>query len=213
MLYCMENFILTTAYLVIGMVLKRAPKFPGGTAQVLNLFVIYVSLPALILLKVPELVFSKELLVPVVMPWLMLGFSAGLILALSKITGWERAIVGVLLLLVPLGNTSFLGIPMVQAFFGGEGIPYAVFYDQFGSFLALATYGHGRRYGHRGRAVAGAHRRSGGPWHCGLLCHPAPPLPDSVNFLSRQQLPPIPALSLLSSPQDGIMWGKKIFSS
>jgi hypothetical protein len=30
---------------------------------------------------------------------------------------------------------------MVQAFFGESGIPYAVLYDQLGSFLALATYG------------------------------------------------------------------------
>jgi len=141
MLHAMENFVLTIAYLLIGMGLRRMPKMPGETAQVLNLFVIYVSLPALILLKVPELVFSRQLLVPVLMPWLMLGFSAALVLALGKITGWERGLVGVLLLLVPLGNTSFLGIPMVEAFFGGDGIPYAVFYDQFGSFLALATYG------------------------------------------------------------------------
>jgi hypothetical protein len=30
---------------------------------------------------------------------------------------------------------------MVQAFFGEEGVPYAVIYDQLGTFLALATYG------------------------------------------------------------------------
>jgi len=42
---------------------------------------------------------------------------------------------------VPLGNTSFLGIPMVRAFFGEQGISYAVLYDQLGSFLALAIYG------------------------------------------------------------------------
>jgi len=55
--------------------------------------------------------------------------------------GWDKSVTGALLLLVPLGNTSFLGIPMVKAFFGESGIPYAIFYDQFGSFLALTTYG------------------------------------------------------------------------
>jgi predicted permease len=43
--------------------------------------------------------------------------------------------------MVPLGNTSFLGIPMVEMFFGLPGIKYAILYDQFGSFLALSTYG------------------------------------------------------------------------
>ena len=30
---------------------------------------------------------------------------------------------------------------MIRAFFGERGIPYALLYDQFGSFLALASYG------------------------------------------------------------------------
>lgn len=137
----MENFILTIAFLLIGMGLRRLPRFPRDTAQVLNLFVIHVSLPALILLKVPQLNFSRDILAPVIMPWAMLAVSAGMILLVARIRRWRREIIGALLLLVPLGNTSFLGIPMVQAFFGEAAIPYAVFYDQLGSFLALATYG------------------------------------------------------------------------
>jgi predicted permease len=137
----MENFILIIAFILVGMALRRLPQFPDNSAQVLNLFVIYVSLPALVLLKVPELSFSREILVPALMPWLMLFSSAGVIIGLSKIFDWDRETIGALLLLVPLGNTSFLGIPMVQAFFGEEGVPYAVLYDQLGSFLALATYG------------------------------------------------------------------------
>jgi predicted permease len=43
--------------------------------------------------------------------------------------------------MVPLGNTAFMGIPMVEAFFGSGGLPYAILYDQLGSFLALSTYG------------------------------------------------------------------------
>lgn len=137
----MENFILTISFLLMGMGLRRLPNFPKDTAQVLNLFAIYLSLPALVLLKVPALHFSADILVPVIMPWAMLAFSAMTILLLARFFLWEKEVVGVLLLLIPLGNTSFLGIPMVQAFFGESGIPYAVLYDQLGSFLALATYG------------------------------------------------------------------------
>jgi predicted permease len=137
----MENFVITIAYLLLGLVLKRLRAFPEQTGTVLNLFVIYVSLPALVLLKVPELAFSRELLVPMAMPWLMLLLSALAVLALARLCRWDRPATGCLLLLVPLGNTSFLGIPMVRAFFGEGAIPYAVLYDQLGSFLALATYG------------------------------------------------------------------------
>lgn len=137
----MENFVLTLTCLLIGMALKRLPQFPREGGSVLNLFVIHVSLPALVLLKIPELTFSQELLVPALMPWVMLALWAAVILGLARLFRWPRPITGCLLLLVPLGNTSFLGIPMVKAFFGEGAIPYAVLYDQLGSFLGLATYG------------------------------------------------------------------------
>ena len=137
----MENFIITITFLLIGVALKRLPDFPDETGNTLNLFVIYISLPALVLLKIPELVFSKSLLIPTLMPWGMLFFSSALVWILSRLLKWDRATTGCLLLLIPLGNTSFLGIPMVRAFFGDQAIPYALIYDQLGSFLALATYG------------------------------------------------------------------------
>ena len=137
----MENFVVTISFLLIGMAVKRVPDFSAETGKVLNLFVIYLSLPALILLKIPDLIFSQNLLVPALMPWGMLFFSGALILLLAEMLQWDRATTGCLLLLVPLGNTSFFGIPMVKAFYGDQAIPYALLYDQLGSFLALATYG------------------------------------------------------------------------
>ncbi len=137
----MENFIITSVYLLIGVVLNPTHRFPKDTGNVLGLFAIYVSLPALVLLKIPALKFSTDLLAPVLMPWVMLLVSAAGVLGLARVFKWHRQITGCLLLLIPLGNTSFLGIPMVRAFFGEQAIPYAVLYDQLGSFLALATYG------------------------------------------------------------------------
>ena len=137
----MENFVLTISFLLMGMCLRRLPHFPKGTAQVLNMFAMTLSLPALVLLKVPQLHFSYDILTPIVMPWAMLTISALIIIISGKLLCWEKETTGALLLLIPLGNTSFFGIPMVQAFFGESGIPYAVLYDQLGSFLALATYG------------------------------------------------------------------------
>lgn len=137
----MENFVATITYLFLGMALRRLPDFPAETGKVLNSFVIYISLPALVLLKIPDLVLSRNVMVPAIMPWVMLACSVLLVLALARLLRWDRATTGCLLLMVPLGNTSFLGIPMVKAFWGEQAIPYAVLYDQLGSFLALATYG------------------------------------------------------------------------
>ena len=71
----------------------------------------------------------------------MLLFSAALVLAAARLLNWSRQATGVLLLVVPLGNTSFMGVPMVQAFFGAAGIPYLIIYDQIGTMLIFASYG------------------------------------------------------------------------
>ena len=137
----LENFIITVVFLFIGVLLKQIPRFPKETGSVLNLFVIYISLPAIVLLKIKDLSISYDVLIPAVMPWGMILAAYPIVIFLAKKIKWSRAVTGSLLLLVPLGNTSFLGIPMVKAFFGEKAIPYAVIYDQLGSFLALATYG------------------------------------------------------------------------
>lgn len=137
----MENFILITTLLLVGVLLKRLELFPENTSQVLNQFVIYVSLPALVLYTVPKLIFSLDLIASAIVPWALLIFSAGLLLLFAKAFNWSRNTLGALLLIVPLGNTSFLGVPMVRAFFGDNSVVYAIMYDQVGSFLALALYG------------------------------------------------------------------------
>ncbi len=137
----MTNFLLIFICLGAGMLLQRRRDLPAATAQALNLYVIYIALPALVLAQMPTLQFSADLLVPIAMPWLLLAIGAGLVLLGQRLFSWSREVTGCLLLCVPLGNTSFLGIPMVIAFFGEEFVPYAVIYDQLGSFIALATYG------------------------------------------------------------------------
>lgn len=137
----MERVLPFLILLIAGNIMRRIPGFPGDTDRSLNLYVIYVALPALILVQVPKLNMSSDLLVPVLMPWAVVVFSALLVWLLSRLMRWSREVTGALLLMVPLGNTSFLGIPMVEQFFGSSGIPYAILYDQFGSFLALTTYG------------------------------------------------------------------------
>jgi len=67
----MENLIIIFSLLLLGVTLSRLKVFPGNASQILNLFIIYISLPALILLQVPRLTFSKNLLVPVLLPWAM----------------------------------------------------------------------------------------------------------------------------------------------
>ncbi|MEX1058382.1 MAG: AEC family transporter [Natronospirillum sp.] len=136
----MENFFLILIYLLIGTLLRRVRQFPADTGTVLNQYVLYVALPALVLQKMPLLAFSSQLWIPAALPWVLLLVTAGAVLLAGRLWRWDRNVVGALLVVLPLGNTSFLGYPMVEAFYGDAGLPFAIIYDQAGSFLALVTY-------------------------------------------------------------------------
>lgn len=136
----MSNFFLILIYLGIGALLRRTALMPDNTATVLNAYVLYVAFPALILKSLPGLSFSSALLIPAITPWILLLLSVVLVLQLSRWLKWSREETGALLIIVPLGNTSFLGYPLVEAFFGSDAIPYALVYDQLGSFFALTIY-------------------------------------------------------------------------
>lgn len=110
-------------------------------ALVLNKFVIYISLPALVVVYMTDMKFDIAFLLPVFSIWVVFAFSMILILILSRIFGWSRSLTGAMLMVAPLGNTSFLGIPFTKVFFSELGIPYAIVCDQLGTFLILSTVG------------------------------------------------------------------------
>jgi len=137
----MGTFIFILFLMLIGYIFRRSQLFPKQTADVLNLLVIYVSLPALVLLEVPKIEFSNDVIIPIIIPWIITFFGAITILLLSKFLKWDRNTTGALLLVGVLGNTSFVGVPLVSHYYGVESLPYVMIYDQLGTFLLLSTYG------------------------------------------------------------------------
>lgn len=133
--------ITVVALLGIGIVISRASSLPSEAPAVLDKVALWLSLPAVVLTVVPKLDLSGDALVPIGAAWGTLLLLAGLVLVASRVFGWDRKVTGTMLLCVPLGNTSFLGFPAVIALLGQDHLGFAVIYDQFGSFLALATYG------------------------------------------------------------------------
>ena len=137
----MGTFIFIIFLMIVGYTFKKLQLFPKQTAEVLNLLIIYVALPAVILLEVPKIEFSSAIIIPVLIPWVVSFFGALTILFFSKFFNWDKNTTGALLLVGILGNTSFLGIPIISHYYGVEGLPYVMIYDQLGTFLILSTYG------------------------------------------------------------------------
>lgn len=146
--------------MALGWLLARWKRLPACLPAAVNGAVIRVSLPATILLRLPGLRLDGAWQAPVLLPWLLLPLSAGLALVLARRAGWDRSTTGALLLLAVLGNTSFLGLPLVGALRGEGALGWALLYDQLGSFPQLAIYG---------SAVVAAYAGGEAPSAAGLL--------------------------------------------
>ena len=90
---------------------QRIKQFPQNSAAVLNTYVIYVALPALVLNEIPKLELDHRALLPILMAWAVMVFSAGLTFLTARLLKWPRPVTGAMLLVVTLGNTGFVGIP------------------------------------------------------------------------------------------------------
>ena len=136
-----DAFALMLAMLALGMLFARLRALPANAAETLNLLALYVCLPAAMLITLPKLRFDASLLGLALVPWLLAGASWGLLWLLQRWLHFRRDEFAALLMCVMLGNTSFVGYPMVTALLGASSLPYAVIYDQFGTFLLLSTVG------------------------------------------------------------------------
>jgi predicted permease len=154
----LDAFVLVLLMLALGKACAALRLFPDNAAEVLNLFVLYLCLPAAVLLYAAKLELNSAVLGLALLPWAVLLISAALVFAAAKLLKLRDDERAVLLLCVPLGNTSFLGYPLIRAMLGEDALPYAVLYDQFGTFLILSTWGLWvlARYGGDERPTAGA---------------------------------------------------------
>ncbi len=136
-----DAFALILAMFALGALFARLRVMPANAAETLNLVVLHVCLPAAVLLHVPKLRFDAALLALAAMPWLLALATVALVLPLARWLRFRRDETAVVLLCVTLGNTSFLGYPVIAALLGDDAVAYAVVYDQFGTFLLLSTFG------------------------------------------------------------------------
>lgn len=131
--------------ILLGFVCYRIKLFNQQSSQVMSGLVIKIAFPMLIIVSMSR-EFSKELLHNSIV---LIGISAiiNLILILlaeiwSKKTKKPHEQSAVLKWMVIFSNCSFMGLPVVNAIFGGVGVFYAAVFNMFYIFL-LYSYGVG----------------------------------------------------------------------
>src|SRR5688572_13731156 len=108
-----DAFALILAMLALGLGFQHLRLFPESASEVLNKVVLYVCLPASVLIYAPRLEIGTHVAAVAVVPWLLLGATVLLVGGVTRVLKLRPDEHAVLLLTVALGNTSFLGYPLV----------------------------------------------------------------------------------------------------
>ena len=137
----MPSLLLLIVCLGFGVILRQSARLPANAHVVVNGIILNLSLPALTLHYLHDFRVVAGDLLPVAMPWILFAFGAGVFFAIGRALRLPRATVGALILVGGLGNTSFVGLPMIESLYGTSGIPLGLLIDQMGSYLALSTLG------------------------------------------------------------------------
>ena len=137
----MQNLALLVVCFALGIALRRTGRLPEGAPGALNAVIINVALPALALAYIHDIAITPALAQAVMASWLMFGLAAAFFCVAARMWRLSRETTGALILTGGLANTSFVGLPMIEAFFGRDGMGLGLVIDQLGSYLILATLG------------------------------------------------------------------------
>lgn len=101
---------------------------------------LYFGLPALSFRFLPKLQWDEQLLFTMAIPVILLAGSVLFFYVLGKIFKLSRRSSHTLMLAAGLSNTSFVGFPLIQAYYGASALPIGIVSDQM-TFFLLSTIG------------------------------------------------------------------------
>ena len=136
-----ERVLFLILIFAVAYLLKVLGVFERDHSKVLIDYVIYFSLPALAFREMRGIPLDPGTFGVVLLAWAVILSSLCFSFLLGRLLGFGGGTLRSFLLVSSFGNTAFLGYPFAYAFFGNEGLTYAVLYDQLGSFPLVVSLG------------------------------------------------------------------------
>ncbi|MFO0558230.1 MAG: AEC family transporter [Polyangiales bacterium] len=137
----MSGALLVAVCLIAGWLLRTRAKLPDSSSTVLTRVVIDFALPCLTFRGVRALAARPRagLWIPVASAWVAFLAALAMLAIIARARRWSRETTGALLVTATVGNTAFVGLPLIEGLFGREAIPSATLVDQGGSFVIVST--------------------------------------------------------------------------
>ncbi len=137
----MDSLFVAVACLLLGVALRRLGRLPQGADRTISGVVIQLSAPAVCFLAARSMPISAEMLLPASMAWVIFAGGFAFFSLARRFFGFSRETFGCLLLTAGLSNVIFIGLPMIEAFYGRELVYVAFLCDSPGTSLVLALPG------------------------------------------------------------------------
>lgn len=136
----MVNFILIGFCIAAGMIFRATRLMPADAHKSINIWVLYVAMPAISLKYIPQMKWSLQMLLPAASIVLMWVGSWVFMELYCRYKHYGQRSRSTLELASGYANTSFIGFPLVAAYFGEQDVSIAVICD-LAMFLLLSTVG------------------------------------------------------------------------
>ena len=136
----MANFLLIGICILVGLLVRRYTAIPADAYKGVNALIINLALPAVAFKYLPHIQWTKSLILPAAMPVIVWLCGWVYIKAYAAKAKLDKQTESGLKLVTGLSNTSFLGFPLIIAWFNDDALGIAVICDQV-TFMLLATAG------------------------------------------------------------------------
>lgn len=122
------------------MLFKHFRLIPENASKSINIWVLYIALPAVSFKYIPQITWSTQLFFPVISPILVVAGSWLFTEVYCRFKGYSQRSRSTLELSSAYSNTSFIGFPLIVAYYGEQNLSIAIICDQV-NFMLLSTVG------------------------------------------------------------------------
>ncbi len=137
----MDSIFVAAISLLVGILLRRLARLPENADRLLAGVVIQFCVPPVAFLAARAMPLTAEVFLPGSMAWII--FTGGLVFfgLAARLLGLSRQTLGCLLLAGGMSNVIFIGLPMIEAFYGRDLSYVAFLCDNPGTTIVLAVPG------------------------------------------------------------------------
>ncbi len=164
--------------ILAGYMARKYAALPSGSHKAINFWLINLAIPAVALKYIPTIQWSYDLLLAAGMPVIVWAGSWAVCKLYARLSGIDDATRIALTLTAGLGNTSFLGFPLIQGYYGDQAMSTAIISDQV-TFMLMSTVG----------AITAMHTAHKGEIDAGQMVKKVLFFPPFMAFVAAMLLP------------------------